>query len=54
MEKDASEILEQELKEAAKSHEMTKENLKKAEIIGFRNLPDKIIKTDKFGFIIDR
>jgi hypothetical protein len=30
---------------------MTIENLKKAEQIGFKNAPDKVIKTDQFGFI---
>jgi hypothetical protein len=33
--------------------EMTKENLKKAEQIGFRNIPDKIVITDQYGFIKD-
>jgi hypothetical protein len=33
--------------------EMTKENIKKAEQIGFKNIPDKIIITDQYGFIKD-
>ncbi len=33
--------------------EITKENLKKAEQIGFKNMPDKIISTDQYGFIKD-
>ena len=32
---------------------MTKENFKKAEQIGFKNTPDKIIITDQYGFIQD-
>jgi hypothetical protein len=33
--------------------EMTKENIKKAEQIGFKNIPDKIVITDQYGFIKD-
>ena len=33
--------------------EITKENLKKAEQIGFKNVPDKIVLTDQYGFIKD-
>ncbi len=54
MEKNANEKLEEELKEAVKSHELTKENFKKAELIGYKSVADKITKTDKFGFIIER
>ncbi len=31
--------------------EITKENIKKAEMIGFKNVPDKIVITDQYGFI---
>jgi hypothetical protein len=33
--------------------EMTKENMKKAEQIGFRNIPDQLVITDQYGFIKD-
>jgi hypothetical protein len=33
--------------------ELTKENIKKAEQIGFKNVPDKIVITDQYGFIRD-
>lgn len=36
----------------ANSKEITKETIKIAEQIDFKNLPDKMIKTDEFGFII--
>ena len=54
MQNNASQNIEQELIEATKSHELTKEYLIKAEIIGFKNVPDKVYKTDKFGFIIEK
>lgn len=31
--------------------EMTKENIKKAQMIGFKNTPDHIVITDQYGFI---
>lgn len=40
-------------KSVIKKEEMTKENFKKAEQIGFKNTPDKIIITDQYGFIKD-
>jgi hypothetical protein len=44
--------IEEELNESVKRREeMTKENIKKAEQIGFKNIPDKIILADQFGFI---
>jgi hypothetical protein len=40
------------LQSIANSKEITKETIKIAEQIDFKNLPDKMIKTDEFGFII--
>ena len=34
-----------------KKEEITKENIRKAEMIGFKNVPDKIVLTDQYGFI---
>ena len=46
-------IKEKELKQSiANSKEITKEAIKIAEQIDFKNVPDKIYKTDEFGFII--
>jgi hypothetical protein len=36
-----------------KREELSKENIKKAELIGFKNFPDEVIITDQYGFIKD-
>lgn len=36
-----------------KREELSKENIKKAELIGFKNFPDEVILTDQYGFIKD-
>ncbi len=50
---DAKSIEEELNKSINKREEMTRENIKKAEQIGFKNLPDKIVIADQFGFIQD-
>jgi hypothetical protein len=34
-----------------KREPLSKDNLQKADLIGFKNFPDKIIETDQYGFI---
>lgn len=39
------------IRSISKQEEMTRANITKAEQIGFKNTPDKIIITDQYGFI---
>lgn len=41
------------IKSINRREDLSKENIKKAELIGFRNFPDEIILTDQYGFIKD-
>jgi len=41
------------IKSINRREDLSKENIKKAELIGFKNFPDEIILTDQYGFIKD-
>ena len=41
------------IKSINRREELSKDNLKKAELIGFKDFPDEVIITDQFGFIKD-
>ena len=54
MENDKIKELEETLiKSINRREDISKENIKKAELIGFKNFPDEIILTDQYGFIKD-
>ena len=54
MENDKIKELEETLiKSINRREDLSKENIKKAELIGFKNFPDEIILTDQYGFIKD-
>jgi hypothetical protein len=45
-------IIEKEIIESINQKEaISAENIRKAETIGYKNIPDKVILTDQFGFI---
>jgi hypothetical protein len=53
MESTEAKIVEEKIiKSINNKEEITKENLRMAGEIGFKNVPDQVITTDQYGFII--
>ena len=48
-------IIEEEIRISIdKREELNATNIKKAQYIGYKNIPDKIVLTDEFGFMKDK